>query len=233
MKRKELWQRRQATLIYNYYLTLFIRWILDIRVATKPSSVINLPTPDHCPHFIAIEMFRESDKVSGISRCCSYVSSLCVFSAYFLDLILLLAKVIMLLCIRYTVQGVPFATSLKLCPWWVVQPPASIISSTLYTWVSWAVTAAFVLQFCFALLLTCFIRISIIFYARRHCRRRPRRHLAYIYCFCQLFAVCRPPSHTDIIKQVEKVGVKDTRLLDTTHSVLPNPGLIASRRETW
>lgn len=95
MKRKELWQCRQATLIYNYYRTLFIRWILDI-----PLSVINLPTPDHCPHFIPIEMFRESDKVSGISRCCSYVSSLCVFSAYFLDLILLLAKVIM-----YKVHG--------------------------------------------------------------------------------------------------------------------------------
>lgn len=83
---------------------------------TQPQSRMSL--------FIAIEIFRESEregegeggyKVSGISRCCSYVFfSLCSYSPYFLDLILLLAKVIMLCCVVHTYKVykvyVPFAT---------------------------------------------------------------------------------------------------------------------------
>lgn len=65
----------------------------------------------------------------------------------------------------------------SLVAWW--QPPASIISSTLYTWVSWAVTAP--------LLLTCFIRISIIFYARRHCLRRSLSSFGLYLLFLSAF----------------------------------------------
>lgn len=48
----------------------------------KAPQYYQLLNPRPLSLFIAIEMFRESDKVSGISRCCSYVSSLCVLCIF-------------------------------------------------------------------------------------------------------------------------------------------------------
>lgn len=48
----------------------------------KAPQYYQLLNPRPLSLFIAIEIFRESDKVSGISRCCSYVSSLCVLCIF-------------------------------------------------------------------------------------------------------------------------------------------------------
>lgn len=74
----------------------------------KAPQYYQLPNspPHYCPFLLQLKSFARATKwVASAVAVVMWV--LCVFSAYFLDLILLLAKVIMLLCIRYgKVHGV-------------------------------------------------------------------------------------------------------------------------------
>lgn len=114
--------------------------------------------------FIAIRIFRAQRDLTVVAL----VS--CVY-AYFLDLILFLAQVIMS-CVRLT-----FPAELEFGPQWHPLSPPPLESSTLYTWgPASGCSVLFRLQ-------SYFMRVAFA--------QHPRRHLVYVYCFASSFAVCR------------------------------------------
>lgn len=152
-----------------------------------------------------------------------------MFSAYFLDLILLLAKVIM-----YKVHG----TRCTFCNFTKIMSLVGCAATCLH-YIKYSLHMGLLSRYCSVCAPVLLCSVAHLLHTDFNHILCPSTlpssssssfglYLLFLSAFRRV-----PTTLTDIIKQVKKVGVKDTRLLDTTHSVLPNPGLIASRRETW